>query len=276
MDKLKVVKGNQLQDFDPFRVMDKLDDDLFLEEMKGRIVDTWAYSFNQDGKEVRGLSKIGVDQACREMAKKGEVIREENVEYAIDPTDKRYILFKGSASRIAVSKDGVEIVLDRTIGTKRQCVFVITKIEGITNRVNNFWFEQGSMKALRNARLRLLSEEVKTKVITIAKESGKTREIKKEDDVSTDVETDKKSESPAKTTTTKKTSKDILYEELSSYCMTDDGIDTNLMDSIIKKIAFKKDKTAVQSWDEIKNVDGQKYEKWFVGMLANWHKHVEG
>ncbi len=177
-----IYEGNKIVEFDPFRAMDRLDDELFLEEMKGRIVDTWAYSFPQDGKTVNGLSKVGVDQACREMAKSGEVIREEDVAYQVDPTDKRYVLFKGFASRVAVAKDGKEVFLDRTVGTKRQCVFIVKK-EGITDKVNPFWYEQGAMKALRNARMRLLSEEIKTKIILFAKESKKTREVVPDDDV---------------------------------------------------------------------------------------------
>lgn len=253
----------RLQDFDPFRAMDKLDDELFLEEMKGRIVDTWAYSFRQDGKDVNGLSKVGVDQACREMAKSGEVIREENVEYTIDPTDKRYILFKGFASRIAVAKDGREVVLDRTIGTKRQCVFIATKEKGITDKVNPFWYEQGAMKSLRNARMRLLSEEIKTKIIVFSKENKKVREVKPEDDTTPPVEKG----------TSRKSSKDTLFDELSSYCQDAEGlVDGNMRDSIVSQIATKKDGTPIKSWEELDKIDGVKYEKWFASMLKKFRE----
>ena len=197
------------------------------------------------------------------MAKSGVVIREEDIEYQIDPTDKRYVLFKGYASRIAVAKDGREVVLDKTIGTKRQCVFIITKEKGITDRVNPFWYEQGAMKALRNARLRLLSEEIKTKIILFAKENKKTREVVPEDDTSPPIE--KKA--------TGKLSKDILFDELSAYCTDAEGlIDTNLRDSKVSQIATKKDGSPIKTWDELDKIDGEKYEKWFAKMLKKFRE----
>ncbi len=176
-------EAKTLEGFNPFRAMDKLDDKLILDELEGRVSKVWVYQFPQDGKMVEGLSKIGIDQACREMANKGEVIREGNLKYTVDPTDNRFVLFSGEASRFAVSKDGTQIELDRVIGTKRQCIKIVTKQEGISNRTNPFFFEQGAMKAFRNARSRLLSEETRAKIITLAKEVGKTREVKPEDDI---------------------------------------------------------------------------------------------
>ena len=167
-----------LEKFDPFQAMDALDDELIIAEIEGRIVDKWVYHFPgaPGEKEVWGLSKVGVDQACRVMAAQGEAIREENIEWTIDPTDNRYVLFKGFASRVIVSKEGIEAVLDRAAGTKRQCTMVV-KRSGITKDKNAFWFEQGTVKALRNARSRLLSEEVVGKIMAMAKEKGKTREV---------------------------------------------------------------------------------------------------
>jgi hypothetical protein len=159
---------------DPYTLMDRLDDEIIIAELEGRVIDKWVYHFKQDKNEVWGLSKVGVDMACREMAKMGEAIREENIEYTVDPTNKEYVLFRASASRVVISKDGKEIMLDRTIGTKRQW---IKKIAYGQKKDNEFWFEQGSIKALRNARARLLSEEVRAKIIALAKEKGKTKEV---------------------------------------------------------------------------------------------------
>ena len=52
---------------DPFSLMDQLDDEAILAELEGRVVGSWVYEFMQDGKQIRGLSKVGVDAACREM-----------------------------------------------------------------------------------------------------------------------------------------------------------------------------------------------------------------
>lgn len=275
----KVVKAEKVQEFDPFIIMDRLDDEAFIEEMKGRVVDTWAYSFFQDGKEVTGLSKVGVDQACREMAKGGEVIREEKVEYAVDPTDKRFMLFVGTACRLAVSKDGKEVCLDRTIGTKRQCIYIITR-DGITDRVNPFWFEQGAMKALRNARMRLLSEEIKTKVIAIAKELRKTKTVKNGNDIAS-VNTIKADKPPINYDNEpyeeKRFSKDILREKLMDHCEMEDGkVNKDLLSAIVQAIAKKKDGTSIKEWDELEKVDGEKYEKWFAKTLNNFERLYGG
>ncbi len=184
MDEQMALRS-QVPDFDPFQAMDKLDDEAILAELEGRVVDTWVYHFPQEGKEIWGVSKVGIDQACREMAKQGEAIREEDVLWSIDPTDKEYVLFKASASRIAVTKDGKEIPLDRAMGTKRQSVNTVRR-DGKT-APNPFWFEQGSIKALRNARARLVSEETRSKIIALAKEKGKVREVKKPDQTPKDI-----------------------------------------------------------------------------------------
>lgn len=161
---------------DPFEVMDQMDDEIILKEIEGRIVDTWVYHFKDDnGREQWGLSKVGVDASCAELAKKGEVIREIDVSYQIDPTDKQYVLFVGKAARYGVARDGKEVLLDTAIGTKRQGLIGFRK-DG-TSFKNPFWFEQGAMKALRNARGRLISEEIKTKIISFAKKHNKTQEL---------------------------------------------------------------------------------------------------
>lgn len=177
------AQATAIQGFDPFRAMELYDDKLIMDELNNRISKTWAYSFQQDGKTVTGLSKVGVDQACRHLATQGEIIREEHVEYAQDPIDPNYILFTAYASRYAVSKDGQEICLERVSGAKRQCIYVITRSEGMTDRVNPFWYEQGSMKAFRNARFRLLSESIRAQVIAMAVKAGNVKQLTEEDDL---------------------------------------------------------------------------------------------
>ncbi|KKN79618.1 hypothetical protein LCGC14_0338220 [marine sediment metagenome] len=169
-----------VQKVDPYQLMDLMDDAAIIEEIKGRISKAWAYNFRQGNEDVWGLSKVGVDACCREMAKMGEVIREDGVDYGVDPTDDRYILFKASATRYAVNKNGEQVMLDSAYGTKRQCRLIVTSREGVTDRENNFWFEQGAMKALRNARARLISEEVRAQIMSLAKEGGKVAQISEE------------------------------------------------------------------------------------------------
>lgn len=173
-DRLPVIKSNLQLDF--------IDDKAIVAELQGRIEESWVYHFKQGGKEIWGLSKIGIDAACREMAKKGEAIREDGVTYDPDPNDPRYMLFKASASRwlVIVSKDGTEhkeVMLDRAFGTKRQCLYIITS-DGVSKTPNPFWFELGSVKAFRNAKNRLISEEIRSQIIAMAKELGKVENLR--------------------------------------------------------------------------------------------------
>uniref|UniRef100_A0A6M3XZI6 Uncharacterized protein n=1 Tax=viral metagenome TaxID=1070528 RepID=A0A6M3XZI6_9ZZZZ len=163
------------QDRNPYQVMDILDDELIKAELEHRIVDTWVYSFSSGGTLQTGLSKVGVDACCTEMAKAGNVIREGEVKFQRDPTDPEYILFQGSAKRFAITHEGKEIEMESVNGTKRQW----TKMKKKDGKVvdNPFWFETGAMKALRNARARLIPEEIRTKIISLAKQKGKVKDI---------------------------------------------------------------------------------------------------
>ena len=166
------------QDRTPYQIMDALDDELIKAELENRIVNTWVYTFTQDGRPQSGLSKIGVDACCTEMAKQGNVIREGAVTFLIDPTDKEYILFQGMATRFIVGEDGSEIQMESVNGTKRQWVNMKKRDGKIIT--DPFWFEKGSMKCLRNARARLIPEEIRTKIIALAKQGGKTQKVEPE------------------------------------------------------------------------------------------------
>lgn len=166
-----------------YQIIDLLDDKAVLAELEGRISEAWVYHFEQrdeqTGKvrEVWGLSKVGVDTASREMAKRGEALREVELRWEPDPKDEQFVLFTAAAERVAVTVDGKEIRLDRAFGTKRQCLFIQNRKEGITKRPDPFWFEKGSAKALRNARQRLISEEARATIIALAKKEGKVQPL---------------------------------------------------------------------------------------------------
>jgi len=162
-----------------FRVMDKLDEQAYLDELKGRVVDSWVYHFTQEGKELWGLSKVGIDEASSELAKAGEVIRELDLQVLNDP-DPDYERYIVKAGRFAVkfnaqTETSHEILLETVFGTKRQCKHQTLR-NGRTTP-NGFYFEHGTMKAARNARARLIPASVKAKIIAFAKEKGKVRTI---------------------------------------------------------------------------------------------------
>lgn len=164
------------QERTPYQLMDALDDELIKAELENRIVDTWVYSFSSDGRPQTGLSKIGVDACCTEMAKKGNVIRESEIRFDKDPTNSEYVLFQGMATRYIIIEAGKEIEMETVNGTKRQ--WTKMKLRNMKIVDDPFWYEKGAMKALRNARSRLIPEEIRTKVIALAKKKGKVKPVK--------------------------------------------------------------------------------------------------
>ena len=155
----------------PFRLMDALDDELIIAELEGRMPEILTYHFSDKGQEIWGLSKAGVDEATGELAKQGEVIRELELNFT-DGREEAYFTVK--AGRYVISKDGQEILLDTKFGTKRQAK------KTATGKDNTFWYEQGSIKACRNASMRLIPKTIVQAVIENAKKKGRVKEVKEE------------------------------------------------------------------------------------------------
>lgn len=164
-----------VQDDRVFRLMDAMDDDLIKAELENRITNVWAYSFQQQGKTVTGLSKSGVDAACNEFAKSGHVIEESPARFEVDPVDSDYVLFTVTATRYLVNLEtGQRIQMETVNGAKRQ----YTKMKrGNSFTTDPFYFEKGVSKAARNARSRLIPEEVKAAILAMAKEGGKVKQV---------------------------------------------------------------------------------------------------
>jgi hypothetical protein len=156
----------------PFKLMDALDDQLIIAELEGRMPEILTYHFSDRGQEVWGLSKAGVDEATCELSKQGEVIREIELSF-IDGKDEAYFTVK--AGRYAIAKNGQEVLLDTKFGTKRQ------PKKTAKGNDNGFWYEQGSIKACRNASMRLIPKTIVQAVIENAKSKGKVKEVEKED-----------------------------------------------------------------------------------------------
>lgn len=165
-----------LESQDIFARFEELDDKLILKELENQVVDSWVYHFTQDGHEIWGLGKVGIDACAKEMGKKGVALREDSVEFAQDPTHPEYVLFTAKVSKHVVGKEGQEAMVESAIGTKRQWIMLKRKGDGKI-RANKFWFEQGSIKALRNAKSRLIPDDIKTKIIAFAKTHKKVKEI---------------------------------------------------------------------------------------------------
>src|ERR1043165_9936693 len=110
--------------WDPFQIMDRLDEEALRKELDGVASTDLVYVVRDGGQEVVGLSKTGVDECCMALVAQGQVIREEDLQHeVIGEGEDREALFKVKAARFAVSPSGQEVRLDQVIGVKRQPLF---------------------------------------------------------------------------------------------------------------------------------------------------------
>lgn len=158
----------------PYELMDSEDEKQILAEMKGEVITAFVYSFqDKSGREVTGLSKVGVDNVCRESANKGEVFRVIGDPIIQDSEDA--INFVVKVGRFALRPDGKGVMLDTTLGAKRQL-----KKKLIKNKMQDdpFFFETGLSKAERNAKRKLLPEKMILEMIKKFKAEGKVKNLR--------------------------------------------------------------------------------------------------
>lgn len=145
----------------PLALLDSVDLEQVLDE-KLAPSEKHIYSFRVKGQQVEGVSIDGVRDAARALSTKGEAIREQWVR--LDREDDRDAYFIACAARYAVAPDGREICMDTAIRAKRQPKY--TKLRepnaaGETEQFNEYWYEIGVAKAVRNATEALLPEALK-------------------------------------------------------------------------------------------------------------------
>lgn len=155
-DKLATVAPSEA-----YLLFDRQDDAAIIARIKGQALKEYVYSFPVGGKKVYGLGIDGAEACKRELARSGEVIEEDDVKIEREDAERCY--FKAWASRWAVSQDGHRIKLDNAMDFKRQAKF-ITHRSG-QQEPDDFWYEKGAGKAMRNAILNLIPEEIKQRVI---------------------------------------------------------------------------------------------------------------
>src|SRR3954463_2186930 len=110
--------------WDPFQLMDRMDEEALRRELEGVASSDLVYVVREGGQEVVGLSKTGVDECCMALVSQGQVIREEDLQYElIGEGEAREALFKVKAARFAVSPSGQDVRLDQVIGVKRQALY---------------------------------------------------------------------------------------------------------------------------------------------------------
>ena len=161
---------------DPWQVMDAWDNEVIVRELRGETPrGKLVYQFRQQGKDVVGLGKEGVDFACQLLVHQGQVIRELDLSYIIrgEGTEQE-AHFTAKAGRFAIGTQG-ELALETVIATKRQPLYNPVRSTG-EMVLNPHWFEQGSQKALRNARMRLLPLELREFVMAQARDQGRVQQ----------------------------------------------------------------------------------------------------
>jgi hypothetical protein len=116
--------ATQSHHWDPFQLMDRLDEEALRKELEGVASTDLVYVVRDGGQEVIGLSKTGVDECCMALVSQGQVIREEDLQYEVlGEGEDREALFKVKAARFAVSPSGQDVRLDQVIGVKRQALY---------------------------------------------------------------------------------------------------------------------------------------------------------
>lgn len=160
---------------DIFERFEQLDDKVIIQLLEDQVADAWVYHFKQEGKDIWGIGKAGIDGCAKEMGKKGIALREDSVVFVIDPTHPEFVLFTAKVTKHVVDKEGNEATVESAIGTKRQWIMIRKRDGKIAT--NKFWFEQGSQKALRNAKARLIPDDIKAKILAFAQKKGKVREL---------------------------------------------------------------------------------------------------
>lgn len=237
----------QHQELDIFQRFDALDDKIIIDELENRVIDKWVYHFKpKDAPEVWGLGKAGIDGCARELSKKGIALREEEVTVQVDPTNSQYILFTARVAKHFVDEAGGEAMVESAIGTKRQ--WTKMELRGGKVVVDPYWYEKGSIKALRNAKSRLIPEEIKAQIITFAKSKGKVREIKDNGAPSSTLKTKRKNGEVA---TQEQTLKIAKLENTLVDKWKDDPIDL-----------LSKMKNSIGADAEIQNLTGPEADVW--------------
>jgi hypothetical protein len=150
--------------------IEELDDQAIIQAVSGRVSEKWVYRFEQrNGSVIEDLSVVGVEQAARESAIRGEAIRELDVQCVYE--DDKEARFVARAGRYAVSSEGQEVLLDVAIRAKRVTKFMRLRNGG--QQFDEHWFEKGIAKANRNAKKALLADEVRQYILKQANQGGK-------------------------------------------------------------------------------------------------------
>lgn len=157
----------------PYALMDAEDDKQILASMRGAQLEDFVYYFEQKSKTpgkpkiVVGLSKAGVDELCRQSARKEGVIYEfEGIVSERHDGEYFEITVKVGSYKIIFDRkkmQSMKISLGSHSGSKRQ--WKKMRLRDGTIRPDDFWYEKAFTKAERNAKHDLLPYQfIKTSI----------------------------------------------------------------------------------------------------------------
>jgi len=158
-----------------YELMDDADTELIISSLAGKVIERYVYYLPHI--KAYGLSVNGVEDACRYMAERGEFIRVEDMPQVI--IDEKGCLANVIARRyVKDGKTGELICADTSLGTKYE-LRIKEKTDGSPWK-DKFFREIAVSKAARNAKGKLILEEIKVKLIEKYKKlTGKTGELKR-------------------------------------------------------------------------------------------------
>lgn len=176
LDKSIVIDDPKAEEF---QIMEALDDKLIVAELGGEMVKEWVYSFKLNGKEVQGLSYVGVRESVRELNKKG------SYEIRISP-EHPPIIQKVTEGHDLYDPQVGEGFVAMVYGEDRKNGGGLwaTKFEAINKKKrdggtykNPFAYEQALSKAQRNALESLIPKTLLTKLMHAFLEAGKGKNL---------------------------------------------------------------------------------------------------
>lgn len=143
----------------PYALMDAEDDKQILASMRGAQLEDFVYYFETKSKKaIVGLSKAGVDELCRQSAKREGIIYEtEGIVNQRHEGEYFEVTVKVTTYKIIFDKKAmkfVKIPLGTHLGSKRQ--WKKMRLVGGTFVPDDFWYEKAIVKAERNAKHDLL------------------------------------------------------------------------------------------------------------------------
>lgn len=157
----------------PYKKMDMLDDQQIVCEILRDTTSNVAKKLFYSLSGAEGLSKKGVDECINAYARSHNVsFTEKHAQVLPCPLDPEYVLFSAEVEEHK-EIEGKKVHVQTVVGSKRQWTKFKKKDKSIHD--DPFWFEKGTAKALRNAKIRLIPIQNQIDLLEQAKAASSSR-----------------------------------------------------------------------------------------------------